>query len=118
MKRFLLVCAFFPLCLSAAFTGQWRTTVKAVSASTHQPQTVAIYVTLTQTSTGFTGTAATSGTLESIQNVVVSGAQIAFSITDNTGTSSFALTDLGSTLGGTVTLSTGQIVPVTLTALK
>lgn len=115
MKRFLLICAIFPLLLSAAFTGQWHTKAQAISASTHLPQTIGIYVNLTQTATGVAGTAATAGAWQSIQNVVVSDGEITFSIAEGGGTTSFALASLNNTLAGTVTLSTGQILPVTLT---
>jgi hypothetical protein len=125
MKRFLLICAIFPLLLSAAFTGEWRATAQAVSAATHQPQKIAIYVNLTQTANGVTGTAtATGGVLLPIQNVVVSGAQIAFSIAETAGTTSFALAQAastgpgGPTLTGTVTIPGGQILPVTFAAVR
>jgi len=118
MKRFLLICAVFPLVLSAGITGQWRTTADAVSASSHKAQTIGIYATLAQTGGQVTGTAATAGVMKPIQNAVVSGSQVSFSIAEGGGNTTFALTDLGTTLSGTVTLPTGQILPVTLTSNK
>jgi hypothetical protein len=123
MKRFLMVFATFPLVVSAAITGEWRATAQAISPTTHQPQTIAIYATLAQSNGQITGTAATAGVPKAIQNVVVSGTQVTFSVTESTGTTTFVIMDLSATtgspqLGGTVTLSTGQILPVTFTLVR
>lgn len=114
MKRYLLVCAVFPLVLSAAITGSWRATANAVDAISHKPQTIGIYVNLAQTGGQVTGTATAAGALKPIQSVTVSGTHVSFSVAEAGGTTSFALTDLGKTLEGTVTLASGQILPVTL----
>lgn len=118
MKRFLLVCAAFPLILSAAFTGHWRTTADIVTSSSNPNQRIGVYVTLTQTGGQIAGTAATVGTLKPIQNVVVSGSQISFSVAEGAGTTKFVLTDAAGKLSGTVTLAAGQVIPVTLDSIK
>jgi hypothetical protein len=123
MKRILMVFAIFPLVISAAMTGEWRATAQAISPATHLPQTIAIYATLAQVNGQLTGTAGTAGVLQPIKNVLVSGSQVTFSVTETTGTTTFTLTDLGNTssgpqLGGTVTLPTGQILPVAFTLVR
>jgi ABC-type Fe3+ transport system substrate-binding protein len=123
MKRLLLVLAVFPLLVSAEITGEWRGKVQAISPVTHQPQTVAVYATLSQAKGLITGTASTSGAAKEIKNVVVSGSLITFSVVEATGTATFTITDSGAALGkkelsGTVTLPTGQILPVTFTSVR
>jgi len=123
MKRFLMVFAIFPLLISAAITGEWRATAQAVSPTTHLPQSIAIYATLAQVNGQITGSAATQGVMKPITNVVVSGSQVTFSIAEAAGTTTFKVADLptssgGSQLAGTVTLATGQILPVTFTLVR
>ena len=115
MKRILLACALlacavFPALLSAAFSGQWRTT-----AQVNDSTTIGIYVTLSTGPGGVTGTAATAGTFQPIQNVAVTGTQITFTIAEPGGTTYFALTDAGDgTLEGTVRLPSNQLLSITL----
>lgn len=118
MKRFLLVCTIFPLVLSAAITGQWRATATVVSTASPTPQTIGIYATLTQAGGTVAGTAGTNGALKPIQNVAVSGTHVSFTVPEGAGNTTFTLTDLGTKLTGTVTLSTGQILPITLVSVK
>jgi hypothetical protein len=124
MKRFLATCAIFPLLLagvlSAAITGQWSAKATVTVAGSSLPQTIGIYATLAQLAGTVKGTAGTNGSVKPIQNVVISGSGVTFTVPEGSGNTSFALTDTGSskTLTGTVTLSTGQILPVTFTSLK
>jgi len=120
MKRFLMVCAFFPLALSAAITGNWSAKVSGVTfTGSALPQTVGVYANLTAANGTVTGTAGTAGATSAIQNVVLSGSTVTFTVAEKGGNTKFVLTDTGApTLSGTVTLSTGQVLPVTLTSIK